>query len=371
MAAPALGPDSARRRAVLDRLRAIAGPDGFVPFDRFMEVALYAEGVGYYDRPRSPLGTDGDFYTAAHVDRIFAECVTARLTDVRRAAGDPATFAVVELGPGDGTLAAGIVAALGDDAGRWEYVLVDRSSARLRDATARLEGSAVAVRTAGSLSELGPFAGAVLANELLDAQPARRLRWDGSAWQELGVRVGADLVTPAQDGPARPVPFPALPTGVPVDQVVEVSPEAEGIVREIADHLAHGAALILDYGLEESELVRGHPAGTLAAVRGHRSLPDPYVDPGDADLSTFVNFSRIRAVARAGGLVELSFRRQADALGAWGLAARLERALATAPDAASRVKRQLAAKNLLFGFEGFRVLELAPPGTAERLATAT
>jgi SAM-dependent MidA family methyltransferase len=87
------------------------------------------------------------------------------------------------------------------------------------------------------------------------------------------------------------------------------------------------------------------------------------------DLSTFVNFSRIREAGRSSGLVELSFRSQAEALGAWGLPGLLEAALRESGNAEAKVRTQLAAKNLLFGFERFRALELAPPASAGSLRT--
>ena len=357
---------------MLHLLRVAADPDGFVPFDRFMEVALYADGVGYYHGSSSPLGTAGDFYTAAHVDPLFSESLAHRILEVRAAVEKPHGFVVVELGPGDGTLATGLLRALAPSGTIAEYVLVDRSPARARESASRVEagGSAVPVRTAPSLAALGPVTAAVVANELLDAQPVRRLQWEGSAWRELGIRVVGDRVQAAVGGEARSVPGPPLPSD-PIDGlIVEVSPMAEGIVRETADHLEDGTAILLDFGEEESELVHAHPGGTLAAVRAHRSVADPLAHPGAADLSTFVNFSRIRSVARTSGMVELAYRSQAESLGAWGFESLRSRALAATPDAETRVRRQLAAKNLLFGFERFRVLELAPSGTAGRLGPA-
>jgi len=95
-------------------------------------------------------------------------------------------------------------------------------------------------------------------------------------------------------------------------------------------------------------------------VRGHRSVRDPLATPGATDLSVFVNFTRVRAVATAAGLQELAFRRQAEALGDWGFPRLLEEALRAAPSAEAEVRVRLSAKNLLFGFERFRALELAP-----------
>jgi SAM-dependent MidA family methyltransferase len=362
--------ESARSLLVIDRLRTAAGPTGFLPFDRFMEVVLYAEGVGFYRRPRSPLGREGEFYTAAHVSPLFAGAVAERIRAVRRAVGGPRSFHVVELGPGDGTLAEGVVSALQGENPGIEYVLVERASERLREADARLRAvrGNIPVRRSESLGALGPISGVVLANEFLDAQPARRLHWHDGAWHEVGIRLTDRGVGWAEESMTRAIPGETLPAPETPDVVMEVTPAAEAFVRELGDHLAEGEAIVLDYGSEQSEMLRGHPTGTLAAVRGHRFVSDPLESPGTADLSTFVNFTRIRAAAHASGLTEVAFRSQAEALGAWGFPALLEAALVSAGSAEAKVRLQLAAKNLLFGFDRFRALELAPPESARRLA---
>lgn len=354
---------SARSQVVLESLRSAAGPSGFLPFDRFMEIALYEPLAGYYERARSPLGTEGDFYTAGQVHPIFAASLAARIRTLRAALAGSRPFLIVELGPGDGTLAAGVVSALAADAPGVEYVLVDRASARIREAEERVRaaGSRIPVRRSDSIAAIGPFEGVVVANEFLDAQPARRLRWHDGAWHETGIVVEHGRAANAEEPLTRSVPGAPLPDPPASELIFEFSPTAEATIREVGDHLARGAAIFLDFGSTEPELVRGHSAGTLAAVRWHRFLSDPLEAPGSADLSTFVNFSRMRYAAVASGLVEVAFRSQAEALGAWGFPALLDGALRSAASSEAKVRLQLAAKNLLFGFDRFRVLELAPP----------
>ena len=371
---PESDPESVRRAALLERLRHVAEPDGFVPFDRFMDVALYGEGVGYYARRGTPFGRRGDFYTAAHVSPLFGEALAEKVRSVLATLPPGPPPCVVEVGPGDGTLAEALVEGLSKGPAATpglEYVMVERSTSLARAALERVRsvnpGTGIAVRLSSGIGADGPFRGVVIANELLDAQPVRRLRWDGTAWQELGMRVSRDGLTSASVPCDRAIPGPDLPLGVPEGTVLEVSPMAEAIVREVADHLRAGAALFMDFGMEQSELVAAHPAGTIAAVRKHRPVDDPLDAPGSADLSAFVNFDRIRAVARAAGLNEVAFRRQAEALGEWGFPRLLERALSSAPSEEARVRTHLAAKNLLFGFDRFCVLELAPPVPAERI----
>jgi len=359
--------DAERRESTPGLLRRSAGPDGFVPFDRFMEVALYGEGVGFYARADSPFGREGDYYTAAHVSPLFARTIAEHVRSVLTALPPGAPRLIVELGPGDGTLGEGVVHGLALGRGvpeGVEYVLVERSRPLSQRGFERVStagnAAGVPVRRTEGIGEVGPFRGVVLANELLDAQPARRLLWEGKGWRETGVRVTDHGLEPASEPCERPVPAPGLPTGIAPGTIVEVSPFAEALVREVADHLVSGLGLFLDYGMDESEIVAAHPSGTLAAVRKHRSVVDPLQDPGGSDLSVFVNFTRIRAVARTAGLRELGFRRQGEALHEWGLPTLLEEAVRAAPTSEERVRVHLAAKNLLFGFDRFYALELAP-----------
>ena len=357
----------ARERAVLERIAASAEPDGFVPFDRFMEIALYADGIGFYANRANPLGPAGDFYTASYVHPLFGRALARRVKEVRDLLPTEAPFRIVELGPGDGTLAVAILEALGrenDPGSRYSYVLVERSASRgistlerAREVGAR---RCIPVVSAGHVGGTGPFAGVVIANEVLDAQPVRRLVYRGGTWRELGVRRSGDLLEPAESTPVSP-----LPRGVPPSprdgEIWEDAAAVAGVLRGIADHLLAGVAIIVDYGMEEPELRSAHSTGTLAAVRRHRPVEEPWAHPGLVDLSTFVNFTRVRADAGRSGLREIAYSSQAEALGRWGFAELLQETLRSAPSAEARVKAHLAAKSLLFGFERFQVLELAPP----------
>jgi len=370
------GPVSA---ALARQLARRSEPDGFLPFDRFMDVALYGEGIGYYARSRSPLGPGGDYYTAPQVHPLFARAVAARVAEVGRAVGGWQGFRIVDLGSGDGALLAGIVRALSErgEGGGAEAVVVDRTGSRRAEAGRAVASAAsaagVAARTVGSLAELGPVRGVVLAHELLDAQPARRLRWDGSTWKELGVRMDRGRLVPAE----RPLSglasagLPDPPGPNEGELVVERSPAALALVREVADHLAEGLCVLVDYGAEGTALRAGHPRGTLAAVRRHRPAGSAVETPGEVDLSTFVDFTQVRAAAAAAGLVELSYRSQAEALAGWGLAADLERLENAMPSSEDKVRLRLAAKNLLFGFDTFRVLELSAPASADALGAVS
>src|SRR5271156_4842770 len=111
---PSPDTDPGDRRARLLRVaRDGADATGFLPFDRWMDLVLYTEGAGYYAGLRSPLGPNGDFYTAPHVQPLFAAAFAERVREVRVQLGADRPFTLVEIGPGDGTLAEGMIAALG------------------------------------------------------------------------------------------------------------------------------------------------------------------------------------------------------------------------------------------------------------------
>ena len=345
------------------RLAELADRSGVVPFDRFVELALYDPEFGYYTRTGRTLGREGDFYTAAHASPLFGATIARRILQEFDRLGRPPSFTVVEVGAGDGTLAADLLAALTETpaAGGIDYVAVERSASLRARLRARLEAAGIAsdrIGVASSVAGRGPLRGVVLANELLDALPFRRLVVRDGMFHELGVRVEGNQLRWAEGTLARPLPPPALPDGLADGTVLEVSPLAEAFVREVGDHLVEGAFLLLDYGDEEAPLIARHPGGTLTAYRSHRRVDDPLAAAGTADLSAYVNFRRIRGAAARSGFTEVAFGPQVEALGRWGFADAQDAATRRAASDEERVRLTLGAKNLLFGFESFRVLEL-------------
>lgn len=359
---PAVPPgDSVLRR----RLRDASDATGYLPFDRYMEMVLYDPDQGFYDRTGTRLGRAGDFYTAAHVHRLFGATLAAHLRELRGRSGDRGHWAIVEVGPGDGTLAVDILLSLeagGEEASGWEYILVERSPVLQAQARQRLSRAEVHIpwRFASSLAGLGPVNGVILANELLDALPVRRFQRTAEGWAELGVTVPE---TGSLAWATRPVPPDAvpsrLPSVAPPGSVLEISPTIDAWMREVADHLADGRAILIDYGDEEPALLSRAPSGTLEAIRSHQPV-DPLSRPGTADLSCWVNFTRTRRAAETAGLREVSYLPLRAALVDWGLD-RVRRSESADADPVEMVKLQLAQKSFLLGFENFQVLELEPP----------
>ncbi|MFY9717226.1 MAG: SAM-dependent methyltransferase, partial [Thermoplasmata archaeon] len=122
---------------LLARLRARADADGFVPFDRFMDLALYDPRAGFYSRESAAFGSAGDYYTAPYVHPLFARTLAARIRTLVGPIRDHGPVRIVEVGPGDGSLAEGLLRSLGAESRVDEYLLVERSESLARRALAR------------------------------------------------------------------------------------------------------------------------------------------------------------------------------------------------------------------------------------------
>jgi NADH dehydrogenase [ubiquinone] 1 alpha subcomplex assembly factor 7 len=282
---------------------------------------------GYYTT-RDPLGAGGDFITAPEISQMFGELVGLCLAQAWIDQGSPAPVALVELGPGRGTLMADILRAtrhvpgLHDAA---EVHLVEVSPA-LRARQAETLAGHRPTWHAG-LATLPALPILLVANEFLDALPVRQFLRAGDGWAERVVGADGDRLA---FGLAAPVPLAALAHRLDDTRegdLVEVSAPVEGVVAEIGARIAEngGAALIVDYG--------GWRAlgDTFQAIRDHRAVA-PLESPGTADLTAHVDFEAVaRAAARCGAGVT-PMTTQGQFLERLGIAART-RALAAAGQA--------------------------------------
>jgi NADH dehydrogenase [ubiquinone] 1 alpha subcomplex assembly factor 7 len=267
---------------------------GPITFAEFVELALYGP-AGFYEQP--PVGTEGDFVTSPHVHQVFAELLARGIVDLHGLLGEPRPFRVSEVGAGDGTLARQLLPHLAplDVA----YTAIDRS-AGARTALAAIEG----VEVDGRLED--PPSHLILANELLDNLPFRRLRGTASGTKEILVGLDGDRFVEHLADPPDDV---SLQEGE--EQVIPVG--AIAFLDEVAARLAHpGYALLIDYGGV------GEPGGPPHGYRSHRTVEDLLDRPGTADITVGVDFDRIAAHAGERGLVAFPSVTQRHALTALG-----------------------------------------------------
>ncbi|MFY9478657.1 MAG: SAM-dependent methyltransferase [Aquabacterium sp.] len=324
-------------------------------FERYMELALYAPGLGYYSGGHRVIGQDpadgSDFVTAPELTPLFGQALARQIEQALDATG---TDQVWEFGAGTGALAEQLLGELGDRIQR--YTIVDLSGTLRERQHARLAAShpeqVRKVVWADNLPD--DLQGVIVGNEVLDAMPVHLMTWDGASWKERGVTLAsasdqqpadADPVftwadRPAPDGVRPPTERPDSEF-VP-DTVTETHGQAEAFVATLAERMSRGAAFFLDYGFPEREYY--HPqrtGGTLMCHQGHRSDPDPLAAVGDKDITTHVNFTGIALAGQEGGWEVLGYTSQGRFLTNCGLLRRLPPEVQTQQEARERAAVQM------------------------------
>ena len=323
-------PPAASVKRALEQLlcEEIRRAGGWLPFDRFMAMALYAPRLGYYandSRKFGPMPSSGsDFVTAPEMTELFGRALAVQLREALHATG---TDEIWEFGAGSGALAEQLMIELGDRVRRYTIVEVSVAlQARQRD---RLDAFASKVHWAVELPE--KFSGVIVGNEVIDAMPVKLLVRRNGAWHERGVAWdGAAFAWRDEITDLRP-PFDIEG---PHDYLTEIHSQGEAFVRTLADRLERGAAFFIDYGFPEREYY--HPQrhmGTLMCHRGHMADPDPLADIGQKDITAHVNFSGIALAAQEAGLNTLGYAAQGRFLLNCGIAKML--ANADLPDRAA------------------------------------
>jgi SAM-dependent MidA family methyltransferase len=287
---------------------AIRAAGGWLPFDRYMALALYAPGQGYYARASRQFGHlpqhGSDFVTAPELTPLFGRALARQVAQALAATG---TREVFEFGAGSGALALQLIEGLAELGQPLDvYRIVDLSGALRERQRATLAAHADRVMWLDALPER--LEGVVVGNEVLDAMPVTLLARVGGAWFERGVALNGDRLAWADRATERrpPVDVPGAH-----DYLTEVHPQAEAFVRTLADRLARGAAFFIDYGFPEAEYYHPQRAmGTLVAHRAHRVDDDPLADPGEKDLTAHVNFTGIALAAQDAGLDVIGYTGQ-------------------------------------------------------------
>nr|WP_243738725.1 SAM-dependent methyltransferase [Aquabacterium commune] len=336
-------------------------------FERFMELALYAPGLGYYSGGRRVLGQrpqDGsDFVTAPELTPLFGEVLARQVLQALDATG---TDEVWEFGAGTGALAEQLLGELGDRIQR--YVIVDLSgSLRDRQHQRLLKAHPSLVHKviwADSLPEA--MSGVIVGNEVLDAMPVHLLSWDGARWQERGVALApqGDTPHPTFAWADRPAPEGVRPptehpdSAYPPGTVTETHGQAEAFVATLAQRMVRGAAFFLDYGFPEAEyhLPQRH-GGTLMCHHAHTADADPLAMVGDKDITAHVNFTGIALAGQEAGWEVLGYCSQGRFLTNCGLGEALARTgqASNAADIQSRVALQMLVAEHEMG-ELFKVI---------------
>jgi len=320
---------------------------GWIGFDRFMQLALYQPGLGYYAHGSAKFGAlpyrvqDGvrvggsDFVTAPELSPLYGWTLAQQVAQALHVTG---TQEVWEFGAGSGTLALQVLQALkAQGVALARYTIVDISSSLRERQRATLAEFADQVRWVDALPD--QFSGVVLGNEVLDAMPVKLLARVGGCWLERGVVLSAPQPdgTPAFAWQDRATDLrPSLDIVGEHDYLTEIHPQGEAFVRTLGERLQAGAVFLIDYGFPEAEYY--HPQrhmGTVMCHRAHRVDDDPLADVGQKDITAHVNFTGVALAGNEVGLGVLGYCNQATFLLNCGLAQQMEVA-----DAKTRVQAQ-------------------------------
>jgi SAM-dependent MidA family methyltransferase len=319
--------------------------EGPIPFDRFVELALYEPGVGFFASGRGAGRAGRDFVTSPEVGPLFGTCVARALDRAWQEQGAPDPFFVVEAGAGRGRLAREVLRAEPACTPALHYVLVERS-ATLRDDqrdALQLEPADEAfgpyarqasdepspVAGAGpvfvALSELPALEldGVVVANELLDNLPFGVAEWDGTRWQEIRVALRngglTEMLVPVEADDARMLGdvtrdlAPAVGARLPIPRGIGEWFEACSRV------LRSGLVVAIDYVDDAGGLLDRGAGDWLRTYRAHERGSAPLDDPGDQDLTADVVREQVVRAARASGFALVGDQSQAEWLRELGI----------------------------------------------------
>jgi len=369
MPLPELSPEeSAHSERLAQRIReAIEAAGGWISFERFMEMALYEPGLGYYSAGATKLGSEGDFVTAPEISPLFSRCLANQCVQVL----DTVTGGhILELGAGSGVMAADVLSELDRQQKTPERYLILEVSADLRERQRallqrRLPHLMDRVEWLDRLPE--NFRGVVLANEVLDALPVQRFRIRGLQVNQLGVtwelgrldwsEVHADAMLEAT---VREIEF-NLGEPFADGYTSEINLRLQQWIAGIAASMQEGAAFLIDYGLPRRQYYAANrSAGTMLCHFRHRFHDDPLINVGVQDIGAWVDFTAVAEAAIAAGMSVAGYTTQAHFL----IGAGIEQLLAPKDDDELVSRLQMARQAMLLTLPGemgerFKVIGLA------------
>jgi SAM-dependent MidA family methyltransferase len=376
--------DAAAELSALTRdylLRQINAAGGWLSFERFMDLALYAPGLGYYSGGAQKLGRGGDFTTAPEISPLFGACVAGQCAEILQTLE---SASILEIGAGSGRLAADLLARLESEGRLPERYLILEISADLRER----QHEQLAKRLPHLLDRVQwldqppaePFDGVIVANEVLDALPVARFRWHRAFVEELGVAfIDGEIgwaARPAAASMTRICGELAASGGWDDGYVSEYCPRLAAWILAVTQSLRKGAALWFDYGLPRAQYYLAERRdGTLISHFRHQVSDNPLANLGLQDITAWVDFTALAEASRDAGFEVAGFTTQAHFLAGLNIDREMQRAAAgdenlfarlaiqarqllLPGEMGERFKAMACLKNLDTALSGFALLDL-------------
>jgi SAM-dependent MidA family methyltransferase len=313
-----------------DKLKAtikqkIHAAGGKISFADYMNLCLYAPGLGYYSAGSHKIGPGGDFTTAPEVSPLFSRCLAHHIKDV---ISQLPQADILEFGAGDGIMAVDILLELQQINCLPEHYFIIEASADLRQRQGKLISKLIpelAERVQWLQKIPSSFIGVVVANEVCDAMPVHVLHFTNDIIKERYVQLNANGDFEWCEGELSSEDLLVSAKNIQrsianQDYVTEVNQQSKAWLNSVAESLDQGAVFIIDYGYPASSYY--HPerdTGTLMCYYHHQGHDDVFFLPGLQDITAHVNFSALAQTAYDKGLDVAGFQTQANFLIAGGI----------------------------------------------------
>ncbi|HHB92375.1 MAG TPA: SAM-dependent methyltransferase [Thioploca sp.] len=304
-------------------ITAIERAGGIIPFNEFMQRALYTPGLGYYSAGMRKFGVDGDFVTAPEITPLFAQCIARQCQQVL---ANFESGVILEFGAGSGIMAVDILKTLEKlDCLPTHYFILEISSNLQLQQKAMFEAQAPQFLSLVKwLSKLPaePLQGIILANEVMDAIPVQIFTVQADNISESHITYADNSFQWQEQVTSNEILQQAVTKlELPVGYVSEINLALLAWIQSIADILEAGMVLLIDYGFPNKEFY--HPQrnkGTLMCHYRHHSHIDPLILVGLQDITAHVNFTAVADAAVSANLHVAGYTTQANFLLACGLA---------------------------------------------------
>ncbi|SMF73981.1 SAM-dependent methyltransferase, MidA family [Xaviernesmea oryzae] len=349
-----------------DKIKTLIRANGPISVTDYFALCLADPEHGYY-RTREPFGRHGDFITAPEISQLFGEMVGVFMVHAWQRHGTPSAVRLVEIGPGRGTMMADMLRVIK----RIALPLFEGLNVHLVETSERLRGvqrvtlEAFSTKIAwhDSFEDVPEGFTLIAANELFDAIPIRQFVKTATGFRErlVGLDAAGELTFAAGVATLDPALLPSPAASIPDGTIFETAPARQAVMQTLCDRLkaSGGTAVIIDYG----HMVTGF-GDTLQAVRNH-DFDTPLAHPGEADLTSHVDFEDLAKVALSAGVHLNGGLRQGEFLYGLGLA---ERAAALSKDKEPAEQRLIAAAVDRLAGEGagkmgelFKVIAVSSP----------
>jgi SAM-dependent MidA family methyltransferase len=358
--------------SLCSRIRAELEIDGMMPFSRYMEMALYEPGLGYYSAGLHKLGESGDFVTAPELGPMFAACLARQVNGIAEELGH---YDILEIGAGTGQMASDLLSSLPENRLPGRYMVLERSADLRRVQRDRIHATVPMLADRVEWLDQPPgenWQGVLLANEVLDALAVERFRINDGGVNQLCVTLQDGQFSWSQ----RQAPADlerAVTDAMKSSQIdlqpgyrSEINPFLADWLGTVTRRMTRGLALFIDYGYPRKEYYLAERSdGTLMCHYRHRAHDDVFFWPGLQDITAWVDFTALAESADINGLDVEGYTSQAMFLIGCGLDRVLTELGQAAPDGGLAINAQ-ARQLTLPGMMGekFQVMGLGRGLTA-------